>query len=762
MGPSRDFEILQPGDPRDEFGEARPGCGDEGNMRPLPRRLVLPAAIFLASVAPGAPPAAAQSLPPGAPEDTSAPSEASEASDLDDELDAQAEAATAGEVIEVIEQAPAKEGTVVLDGAAARAAPGALGEPLRALALLPGVATSVAAVGYPVIRGTLPGESRFSFDGIELPMLYHLFLGNQVLHPAFMGSIELRAGGYGAEHGHLLGGLVTVGAPATPARPHTEVRANIVEVGAFHSRSLSAGSLAVAARVGTLSLAAKLVDSRAQLHYFDQQTRFVHQLDNGDELTLTSLGALDYVRTPPEGEFGDFTTFRLGFHRLDGRWTRARRSFRVKVGAQSELDILRADDRSTDFETRKITTERAGASALGIRPYVELGVAATPTLGFRAGGEMRYRKLRPRGEQLFDTETPYLQPARATMTAGAWLSAEARFGRWQISPSIRTDLYSSRLRVAPPASEPMGRVMELSPSYVTVDPRLNVTVRLPRGLLGEISGGLYSAPPQASLFAEGIVIGPLPVTDGVGSSVGMSKARQVQAAVRGPIGGDFDGSVALYIRDTRYALDFAMIDKDFAEATRPPCTDRDETYQVRRYDRNLDATAKGLEVMLRRDLGQKLSGWVSYSLAKFDRHLPIGRQPHDFDQRHTLNAALQYRVGKWTLGTALHLHTGRAALYPKRSICAVEPQEEGEPSPGSYADFRDDPTNLRRLPLTWRADVRIERRFRLAGMRAKATFEMINTLLRKEVLGYTVDFYDEVTPVSLYLPVPMLGLEAEL
>jgi hypothetical protein len=731
------------------------------------RRVLLPSGLFLASVVLRTAPATAQQ-PPATLAAPAAPSpESGGASDADNESAAQAEtaaeSAATGEVIVVTEEAPVKEGAVVLDGAAARSAPGALGEPLRALALLPGVSTSVAAVGYPVIRGTLPGESRFSFDGIELPMLYHLFLGNQVLHPAFMGSIELRAGGYGAEHGHLLGGLVTIGAPAIGARPHTEVRANIVEVGAFHSRNLSAGtSLAAAARVGTLSLAAKLVDGRAQLHYFDQQTRLTHQLNNGDELTLTSLGALDYVRTPPEGQLGDVTTFRLGFHRLDGRWTRARGAWRVKAGAQSELDILRADDRSTDFDTRKVTIERAGASALGIRPYLALGVAATPTLGFRAGAELRYRKLMPRGEQLFDTEIPYLQPARTTTTAGGWLSAEARFGRWQVSPSLRTDLYSSRLRIAPPASDPMGRVMDLSPRYVTLDPRLNLTARLPRGLLAELSGGLYSAPPQASLFAEGIAIGPLPVTDGVGSSVGMSKARQVQAAVRGPIGADFDGSVALYVRDTRYALDFAMLDKDFAEATRPDCVNRDETYQERRYDRNLETTAKGLEVMLRRDLGQALSGWVSYSLAKFDRRLPIGTQPHDFDQRHTLNAALQYRVGRWTLGTSLHLHTGRAALYPQISICAAEPIREGEPSPGNYVDYRDDPTNLRRLPLTWRADVRIERRFRLAGLRAKATFEMINLLLREEVIGYQVDFNDQVRPASLILPVPMLGLEAEL
>src|SRR5687767_1844343 len=88
-----------------------------------------------------------------------------------------------GEVIVLAGKPPVAPGAERLDGEEARSAPGALGDPLRALALLPGVATSIAALGYPVIRGALPGESRFSFDGLELPMLYHFMIGHQVLHP---------------------------------------------------------------------------------------------------------------------------------------------------------------------------------------------------------------------------------------------------------------------------------------------------------------------------------------------------------------------------------------------------------------------------------------------------------------------------------------------------------------------------------------------------------------------------------------------------
>src|SRR5689334_22503989 len=98
------------------------------------------------------------------------------------------------EVIEVTGSAPRPPGSISLDAQVARRTAGALGEPFRAVSLLPGVSTSISASGYPIIRGSLPGESRFEFDGIEIPLLYHFLLGSQVIHPSFVGDIELRAG----------------------------------------------------------------------------------------------------------------------------------------------------------------------------------------------------------------------------------------------------------------------------------------------------------------------------------------------------------------------------------------------------------------------------------------------------------------------------------------------------------------------------------------------------------------------------------------
>jgi hypothetical protein len=690
--------------------------------------------------------------PPGPPPPAADPPAAGAAPLSDAELEQAATAAAedeaaASEVIEVRGKAPVSQGAVRLDAAEARRAPGAFGEPLRALALLPGVATGVAALGYPVIRGSLPGESRFSYDGIELPMLYHFLIGNQVLHPSFIGDLELRAGGYGAEHGRLLGGLVTMEAAAEPERPHTELRSTIIEVGALHARRLSKRvSVVAAARAGTLGLAAKLVDSRASLNYFDQQLRLVYRLSGQDRLVVTSLGALDNLKLPGEA------AVYLGFHRLDARWERRTAGLRARAGVQSELDVIgfREDAQpARDLDGDGVVDEPAVSSKFqgnyggGVRPYAELAIDPASWLTVRAGADARYRRLRVSGEELFETERAHLRPARSTEVVGGWVAADLRAGPLTVTPSLRADSYY--------AQHPVERRRR-----GTVDPRLAVAYQVAKATRVEVGGGVYSAPPQVTIGEAGIVLGPLPGTDGIGAPAGMSRAYQAQAGARTRLAGDLDASLFGYARETRYAIDFSLVERDFSEVGRMPCNyDAEPRY----LDRRVDVRAAGVEAMVRRSLSRRVSGWVSYSLGTLDRQLgaPYGRQPHDFDQRHTLNAAMQVTAGKWLLGTGLHVHTGRPAVYPQIKACPVDP-ETGE---GGGSDQINDPTSLRRLPTTWRVDARAERTFRFATWTGRFVMELQNALLRDEVVGYAVTPEDRVVPERIKVPVPMIGFEAE-
>jgi hypothetical protein len=252
-----------------------------------------------------------------------------------------------------------------------------------------------------------------------------------------------------------------------------------------------------------------------------------------------------------------------------------------------------------------------------------------------------------------------------------------------------------------------------------------------------------------------IAIGPLPMTEGTAALAGLSRSTQAQVSLRVPLGAGWQGSFAAYHRDTDYAVDFGMIDKPF---TSHELCIGDKLSQTLVY-RHVEVRAMGVEAMVRRDLGRSVTGWLSYSLGKIDRDLGFIRLPHDYDQRHTLAASAQWRRGAWLLGASAQLHTGRPAVYPHWRQCSPA-------TPGFSAtyDVLSEPTHLRRLPMTWRVDLRAEREYRFSDWNLRLYVEIQNASLTKEVLSYDLardfDPPDHVTDENtLFIPLPIFGLE---
>lgn len=651
-----------------------------------------------------------------------------------DPPDAAPDAATdaAPEVIEVRGAAPVAPGAVSLDADVARQTAGALGGAFRALALLPGVVTPLAVAGYPIIRGTLPGESRYEFDGIELPQLYHFLVANEVIHPAFLGDVTLRAGGQGAETGHVIGGLVTISAAGIDTR-RTELRANLAELGAFHARPLSPSTgLAAAVRVGTLAIAARLYDPRAALYSIDQQTRLVHRLGNGDQLSLTSLLSYDDARLPPDALRPDLVERdRLGFHRLAAQWLRARGDHRLHAGIETAIDSLRRT--GVDSAVRS-----EGGASYGVRGFADARLDVARWLTARGGVQARVRAL-DNGASPFEltVSDPFLGLARRVDAEGAWTALDLRLGALQLTPGIRADRYHAAL---------------YGPSvrHVTVDPRLAIAGDLGR-VRAELAIGAYSAPPQLTVHTPATVIGPLPMTDGAASLAGMNRAGEVQLSLAAALGAGWQGSFAVYHRETHYAADLGLAGTSLRGGT---CGDHTVTVY-----RNVEARASGVEAMIRRDVARSVTGWLSYSLGEVDRDLGFVALPGDFDQRHTLSATAQWRLGAWRLGASGHVHTGRP--LPVREIvnsCGFE-----------IAPIAN-PARARRPPTSWRIDLRAERTVRIAGGELRLYAELQNASFTREIISYDVPYdpgrtddpSSRATPNTLLIPLPLVGIEAVL
>ena len=149
----------------------------------------------------------------------------------------------------------------------------------------------------------------------------------------------------------------------------------------------------------------------------------------------------------------------------------------------------------------------------------------------------------------------------------------------------------------------------------------------------------------------------------------------------------------------------------------------------------------GLELIARRRLGQRLFGWVTYSLARSQRDYPVaGWRPADFDQTHLVNLVASYALGRsWTVSTVFHYNSGR----PYTPGVEQEALQLGDRNRG-------------RLPDYWRVDFRIEKREAFDTWYLDFYVDWLNVSLRREAVSW--DYY-QMEPETVLLTVPTFGLQ---
>src|SRR6185436_605546 len=86
--------------------------------------------------------------------------------------------------------------------------PGTFGDPFRVVQALPGVASTVSLLPFPIVRGSSPSSTGLLLDGTRVPLLYHLLSGPSVIHPSFIDEIQFFPGGAPVPYGGYTGGIV--------------------------------------------------------------------------------------------------------------------------------------------------------------------------------------------------------------------------------------------------------------------------------------------------------------------------------------------------------------------------------------------------------------------------------------------------------------------------------------------------------------------------------------------------------------------------
>ena len=128
--------------------------------------------------------------------------------------------------------------------------PGTFGDPVRVIQNLPGVARAPFVLGQLIVRGARADQTQTLFDGVEIPLLYHLGGGPSVVNAEFLDRVDFYPGGFGARYGRAVGGIVDVATRKGASDTwHGSAKVDLLDAGFFVESPIAPGiSIAAAAR----------------------------------------------------------------------------------------------------------------------------------------------------------------------------------------------------------------------------------------------------------------------------------------------------------------------------------------------------------------------------------------------------------------------------------------------------------------------------------------------------------------------------------
>jgi TonB family protein len=541
---------------------------------------------------------------------------------------------------------------ITLRGAELQQIPGTFGDPFRVIQTLPGVASVVSLLPFPVVRGASPSATGFLLDGTTIPLLYHLLVGSSVIHPEFIDEIQFYPGGAPAPYGQYTGGIIDGRtARARPDQHLLDFDANLLQAGGFVRQPVPALGLTVtaAARYGYPGLILGLATDQVSLSYWDYQAR----ADAGDARngwTAFFYGANDELdtraATVPAGTPSPPLTpeLILGFHRIDLRAHRTQgrldETYRIVLGhdhtfsAGTDFTVWLAEPSIVaDWVQNDALTLRAGL--IGSLRDIQQGAGANASAGGLAA---------------------ITAPLHRFQVGSAYLEAVWRpTPRLLVRPGLRGDAYTD------------GDTNKSS-----ADPRLTLRYRLfDRVLAGlpagddsavwlKASAGIYHQPPRFVL--------PLPGLDMLPLKYGLLQSYQTSLGTEVPLQNHFQFSAEGFFNYMDPTIfDLAVNDTSVVNAPNQTLTPPAVVLPAQEIEKLINrltqpetGRAYGLELLLRRQSRTGLFGWISYTISRSER-LQQGRWiPYDFDRVQLLNLVAGLPLPRnWDLGFRAQYQSGR-------------------------------------------------------------------------------------------------------
>ena len=625
---------------------------------------------------------------------------------------------------------------------------------LRGMIAVPGVTGNDTTAQF-YVRGGLYRDTAIFLDGLELYEPYHLkdFQDGvfSIVDPDVIGSLDLIPGGFPAEYGDKMAGILDMRTSVPPSGFHGHVGASISTVWGTGS-----GTLGPEDRTGWLFSARRgfidLIDADEASEtetrtadgptYWDVIGKIERTFSPSNVLTVSALLSDDSL-VEEETELDDFgdterdtTESEYGSKYV---WLNHRGVLGEKLFVNTVLSGGRVDD------DRRATEASFGLMA-AIRDIREMDVFVLRQDWSAQVSDKHFLKwgAEVRSYDAFYDYTNVL----------AIDGALARQGLTRFRDSFSSETYSAnvadRFRIGDSLVLEVGARydrQELTDEEET-SPRFNLVYDLGRAGALRASWGRYYQSQRPN---------ELQVEDGESRFFPAERADAVLLGWERSFG-RFNLRLDAYDRDIESPRPYYI---NLFEQTAPnPETTRDRLMIAPER-----ASALGGELFVTRRGGKRFNWWANYAWSEVTDRIDGRDVPRIYDQTHAVSLSGTYRFGpKWALTSVFYFHTG----WPTTEV-------SGKAVPGPSGELEIEPVlgelNGARLADYHRMDIRASRfvEFR-SGNSLELYIDIQNLYARDNVAGFQVDernftllpsgevLYEPVIEKWLFGPLPSFGI----
>jgi TonB family protein len=639
--------------------------------------------------------------------------------------------------LEIVVAPPAVAKQVVSTQVAAdeaRRVPGTQGDVLKVVENLPGVARAAVGSGQLVVWGAAPEDTHVYVDGVPVPSLYHQGGFRSVVHSDMVQSVELMPGGWGAEYGRAIGGLVDVRlGPIARQGVHGSVSSDLLDSAAdVRARFGDRVAVEVAGRKSYLGDLLPVFTSRniGQTipipQYYDAQTRVLWEPSRTEKIELGGMVSSDAVSD--EVPSSDPTNVQTQTHDTSFRrfWMRYEKQSAdgaevtlvpsIGTNADSLVDAFGLVPTEIEVDATVASVRAGWRKAVAGWLTVSLGVDAQYT-------ESRFRRTGsstspPRqGDDYVFGQAPADQVAHddgsviaASVAPHASADLSLLDGRLHVVPGVRIDPYlltASREFPAYGSTPARGLFAEST----ELEPRLSVQWSPVRALTWKIGWGQYHEPPAPTDLSA--VFG--------NPTLGPESAEHLL------------GGVAFGTPDVLSFEATAFHSTSQGLAVRSPLP---TPLSAQALVGTGIGRSRGVQFLVRRQLAKRFFGWITYTLSASERATAAGAPyyPYGFDQTHVLSAVASLDLGHgFEVGARFRYATG----YPRTPVTGA--YFDGKT--GTFEPFFG-ALNSIRIPDFVQLDVRVSKRFRMGETTLEAYLDVQNATNRAnpEEIAYSLDY----------------------